>query len=54
MAEKIGIVIGMTIFTLVAQWSGSMRGSILFLVVFFAIGVVLLLRVPKIKTSTLD
>lgn len=53
-AEKIGIVIGMTIFTLVTQWSGSMRGSILFLVVFFALGVVLLLRVPKIKTSTLD
>ncbi|KEZ94552.1 MFS transporter [Nonlabens ulvanivorans] len=53
-AEKIGIVIGMTIFTLVTQWSGSMRGSILFLVVFFAIGVVLLLRVPKIKTAILD
>ncbi|GAL75603.1 arginine/ornithine antiporter ArcD [Nonlabens ulvanivorans] len=53
-AEKIGIVIGMTIFTLVTQWSGSMRGSILFLVVFFAIGVVLLLRVPKLKTAILD
>ncbi|WP_397299522.1 MFS transporter [Nonlabens ulvanivorans] len=53
-AEKIGIVIGMTIFTLVTQWSGSMRGSILFLVVFFAIGVALLLRVPKIKTAILD
>ncbi|GAL01575.1 arginine/ornithine antiporter ArcD [Nonlabens ulvanivorans] len=53
-AEKIGIVIGMTIFTLVTQWSGSMRGSILFLVVFFAIGVVLLLRVPKIKTAILN
>ena len=46
-AEKIGIVIGMTIFTLVTQLSGSMRGSILFLVVFFGIGVLLLLRVPK-------
>ncbi|EAS19641.1 permease, MFS family [Flavobacteria bacterium BBFL7] len=53
-SEKIGIVIGMTIFTLVTQWSGSMRGSILFLVVFFAIGVILLLRVPRIKTSTIS
>lgn len=48
-AEKIGIVIGMSLFTAVTQLSGSMRGSILFLVVFFGIGVVLLLRVPKIK-----
>ncbi|MGJ8685733.1 MAG: MFS transporter [Nonlabens sp.] len=48
-AEKIGIVIGMSIFTLVTQLSGSMRGSILFLVVFFIIGVLLLLRVPKVK-----
>lgn len=53
-AEKIGIVIGMTIFTLVTQWSGSMRGSILFLVVFFGIGVLLLLRVPKVKTAPID
>lgn len=50
-AEKIGIVIGMSIFTLVTQWSGSMRGSILFLVIFFIIGVILLLRVLKIPTN---
>lgn len=52
-AEKIGIVIGMSIFTVVTQWSGSMRGSILFLVVFFIIGVVLLMRVPKVETKNL-
>lgn len=48
-AEKIGIVIGMSIFAGVNQLSGSMRDSILFLVVFFVIGVVLLYRVPRIK-----
>lgn len=48
-AEKIGIVIGMSIFAGVNQLRGSMRDSILFLVVFFVIGVVLLYRVPRIK-----
>ncbi len=48
-AEKIGIVIGMLLFAVVGEWTGSMRGSILFLVVFFVIGIILLLRVPKIK-----
>lgn len=50
-AEKIGIVIGMLIFAIVGEISGSMREPILFLVVFFIIGVILLYRVPKIKVN---
>ncbi|WP_035695841.1 MFS transporter [Christiangramia portivictoriae] len=46
-AEKIGIVIGMFMYGLVAQITGSIRNSILFLVVFFIAGVFLLMRVPK-------
>ncbi|MCX7550454.1 MFS transporter [Xanthomarina sp. F2636L] len=46
-AEKIGIVIGMFIFATIDQVTGSMRNAILFLFVFFLIGIVLLFRVPK-------
>jgi UMF1 family MFS transporter len=46
-AEKIGIVIGMLLYGFIDQITGSMRNSILFLVIFFIAGVVLLLRVPK-------
>ncbi len=46
-AEKIGIVFGMVIYGAVGQITGSMRNSILFLVIFFVIGVFLLLRVPR-------
>lgn len=49
--EKIGIVIGMLIYGFIDQITGSMRNSILFLVVFFFIGIVLLLRVPKRVTT---
>lgn len=45
-AEKIGIVIGMTIFAVVDQIS-TMRYAILFLFVFFLIGIRLLFKVPK-------
>lgn len=48
-AEKIGIVIGMMIYGVIDQVTGSMRNSVLFLVVFFTMGVILLLRVPKNK-----
>jgi len=49
-SEKIGIVIGMGIFASVEVITGSMRNAILFLVVFFLIGLVLLYKVPqKIK-----
>ena len=49
-AEKIGIVIGMLLYGFIDQITGSMRNSVLFLIVFFISGIVLLLRVPeKIK-----
>ena len=48
-AEKIGIVIGMLIYGLIDQLTGSMRNSILFLVLFFVVGLILLLRVPQNK-----
>jgi UMF1 family MFS transporter len=48
-AEKIGIVIGMLIYGIIDQLTGSMRNSILFLVVFFIIGALLLFRVPRNK-----
>lgn len=46
-AEKIGIVIGMIVYGSIDQFTGSMRNAILFLVVFFLVGVILLTRVPK-------
>tara|TARA_R110000868_G_scaffold358814_3_gene620542 strand:- start:11605 stop:12906 length:1302 start_codon:yes stop_codon:yes gene_type:complete len=46
-AEKIGIVIGMIIYGVIDQITGSMRNAILFLFVFFLIGIILLFRVPK-------
>src|SRR5690554_461910 len=46
-AEKIGIVIGMVLFATIDQVTGSMRNSILFLFVFFLIGIILLFRVPR-------
>ncbi|MEJ6792864.1 MAG: MFS transporter, partial [Lacinutrix sp.] len=45
-AEKIGIVIGMSIFAIVDQLK-SMRYAILFLFIFFLFGIILLFRVPK-------
>ncbi|MDG3582344.1 MFS transporter [Galbibacter pacificus] len=47
--EKIGIVIGMLIYGTIDQITGSMRNSILFLFIFFLLGIVLLFRVPKKK-----
>ncbi len=46
-SEKIGIVIGMAIFASVEVITGSMRNAILFLVVFFIIGLLLLFKVPE-------
>ena len=46
-AEKIGIVIGMCIYGIIDQITGSPRLAIVFLGVFFVVGVVLLKRVPK-------
>ncbi|PNW27942.1 MFS transporter [Formosa algae] len=50
-AEKIGIVIGMVIYGSIDQLTGSMRNAILFLFIFFLVGIVLLYRVPKHETS---
>jgi UMF1 family MFS transporter len=50
-AEKIGIVIGMFLYGLIEELTGSMRFSIVFLILFFAIGVFLLLKVPKDRTN---
>jgi MFS transporter, UMF1 family len=46
-AEKIGIVIGMSIYGIIDQVTGSMRNSIVFLGLFFIIGLLLLLKIPK-------
>ncbi len=45
--EKIGIVIGMIIYGVIAQITGKMQNAILFLVVFFAIGIILLIKTAK-------
>ncbi|RNL69140.1 MFS transporter [Sinomicrobium pectinilyticum] len=50
-AEKIGIVIGMFLYGFIAQVTGSMRNSVLFLGGLFVIGIFLLLRVEVTKKS---
>ncbi|MGO4911831.1 MFS transporter [Leeuwenhoekiella sp. W20_SRS_FM14] len=53
-SEKIGIVIGMLSYGYVAQLTGSIRYAILFFIVFFIAGVILLLFVPRKRiTETL-
>ena len=46
-SEKIGIVIGMLIYGFIDQFTGSMRNSIVFLMLFFIAGAILLARVPN-------
>ncbi|AXT20203.1 MFS transporter [Flavobacteriaceae bacterium AU392] len=46
-SEKIGIVIGMLSYGYVAQITGSIRYAILFFILFFIIGMLLLFRVPR-------
>ncbi|SDI24234.1 MFS transporter, UMF1 family [Flavobacterium omnivorum] len=46
-AEKIGIVIGMLVYGIIDQITGSPRLAIVFLGLFFVLGVILLNRVPK-------
>ena len=46
-AEKIGIIIGTFIYGMIAQVTGSMRSSIIFLGLFFLVGVFLLARVKR-------
>ncbi len=49
-SEKIGIVIGMALYGFIDQITGSMRNSIVFLATFFIVGVLLLFRIPKVKS----
>ena len=46
-SEKIGIVIGMMVYGIIDQITGSPRFAIVFLGVFFLAGMLLLLRIPK-------
>lgn len=48
--EKVGIVIGMFLYGFIAQLTGSIRNAILFLILFFIGGIVLLFRL-KAKTN---
>ncbi len=50
-SEKIGIVIGMCVYGIIDQITGSPRFAIVFLAVFFIIGLILLFRVPKLIST---
>ena len=52
-AEKVGIVIGMLMYGTVDQLTGSMRNAILFFVVFFLVGVILLIRLQRKNEKSL-
>ena len=46
-AEKVGIVIGMLMYGTIDQITGSMRNAILFFVLFFFVGALLLIRLYR-------
>jgi UMF1 family MFS transporter len=48
-AEKIGIVIGMLTYGYITDITGRIQNAILFLIIFFIVGLLLLFRVPKNK-----
>ncbi|OYU81160.1 MAG: MFS transporter [Flavobacterium sp. BFFFF1] len=50
-AEKIGIVIGMMVYGIIDQITGSPRFAIVFLALFFLVGLLLLRRVPRNKLA---
>jgi UMF1 family MFS transporter len=50
--EKLSIVFGMICFALITENSSTMRTPILALIVFFVIGFLLLLRIPKMEEKT--
>lgn len=52
-SEKIGIVIGMMVYGLIDQITGSPRFAIVFLGLFFLCGLLLLLRIPKKHLSSI-
>jgi UMF1 family MFS transporter len=47
--EKLAIVIGMFVFGLIEEATGSMKNSVLSLIVFFAIGLIWLVRAQSLK-----
>lgn len=50
--EKIGIVIGMFIYGVIAQVTGKMQNAILFLIIFFAVGIFLLIKTAKKQSNS--
>lgn len=50
--EKIGIVIGMITYGMIAQITGKMQNSILFLIVFFILGIFLLAKTLRKYTKS--
>ena len=52
--DKIGTVLGTFVFGYVNEVTGSMRNSIVALVVFFVIGIILLRRLNKLDWNTLN
>ncbi|MEO5906061.1 MAG: MFS transporter, partial [Saprospiraceae bacterium] len=50
--SKVAIVSGTFIFGLVNSMTGSMRNSILFLALFFILGLIMLIRVDKKRINT--
>ncbi|MEX2485516.1 MAG: MFS transporter [Brumimicrobium sp.] len=52
--EKIGIVIGLFFFGLMEDLTGDLRASVLSIIVFFAIGLVLLVIVPRNEKSSIS
>ncbi|WP_338730798.1 MFS transporter [Mangrovimonas cancribranchiae] len=53
-SEKVGIVIGMVIYGTIDQVTGSMRNAIVFLFIFFLLGIILLFRVLKTQKKVVD
>ena len=49
LCDKIGLVLGTVSYGLIEEFTGSMRNSVLVLISFFAIGLILLLRMRKNK-----
>ena len=52
--DKLGIVIGTFAFGIINEITGSMRSSIIVLAFFFIFGLILLLRMKKEKTPSID
>ena len=52
-AEKVGIVIGMLMYATLDQLTGSMRYAILFFVLIFLLGAILLIRLQRKNNKTL-